>query len=376
MSPRAARLAAGLAAIAALATVLLALTAAPASAYQYLSDDEGPPPSHWLQLPLPLTIDNGPTDVSGEIAEATATWNNVTTAKNPWGTLTKAVDGAGNPVDFTNTNFETAWGTLSGDGKYEVIFDETGNALRTLLLDPASVNGFGQTDTIVDVGHSVIDDMYLMINGSRAGFDRRSTEVHELGHTLGLAHSTVGFSVDKDGALDAELESQVPTMHPFSITGTERRSLEADDIAALSELYPESSFATSTGTITGTVTRCGSGEPVLGANVRAINVANPTIQISRVTGFDGEEDGTYTIHGVPPGDYEIVVEPLAGDAPSWTTSRCTRASTPTSRRSSSRRPRSPTARRTRIPTSARASRSARAARRPPTSRSTAPRSRS
>ena len=156
--------------------------------------------------------------------------------------------------------------------------------------------------------------MYLMINGSRADFDRRSTEVHELGHTLGLAHSTVGFSVDKDGALDAELESQVPTMHPFSITGTERRSLEADDIAALSELYPEASFATSTGTITGTVTRCGSGEPVLGANVRAINVANPTIQLSRVTGFDGEEDGTYTIHGVPPGDYEIVVEPLAGDA--------------------------------------------------------------
>ena len=195
-----------------------------------------------------------------------------------------------------------------------MIFDETGNALRRLLFDPASVNGFGETDTIADVGHSVIDDMYLIINGSRAGFDRRSTEVHELGHTLGLAHSTVGFPVDKDGALDAELESQVPTMHPFSITGTERRSLEADDIAALSELYPEASFATSTGTITGTVTRCGSGEPVLGANVRAINVANPTIQISRVTGFDGEEDGTYTIHGVPPGDYEIVVEPLAGDA--------------------------------------------------------------
>ena len=111
MSPRAARLAAGLAAIAALATVLLALTAAPASAYQYLSDDEGPPPSHWLQLPLPLTIDNGPTDVSGEIADATATWNSVTTAKDPWGTLTKAVDASGNPVDFTSANFGTAWGT-------------------------------------------------------------------------------------------------------------------------------------------------------------------------------------------------------------------------------------------------------------------------
>jgi hypothetical protein len=142
VSPRAARLAAGLAAIVALATVLLALTAAPASAYQYLSDEEGLPPSHWLQLPLALTVDNGPTDVSGEIAEATATWNNATTAKNPWGTLTKAVGGTGNPVDFTDLNFETAWGTLSGDGNYTILVravDGAGNrqaklATRTLRV--------------------------------------------------------------------------------------------------------------------------------------------------------------------------------------------------------------------------------------------------
>jgi Quinohemoprotein amine dehydrogenase, alpha subunit domain III len=291
----------------ALALLLLAVTAPPAGAYQHLSDNFGPP-DHWLHLGIPLTIDNGPTDISSEIADATATWNNVSSAKDPWGTLTKAT------VDFTRSNFETAWGNLSGDGQQEVVFDETGAALRRLGLAPESVNGLGESNVVVSGGHSVINDMYLIINGSRSSFDRRSTEVHELGHTLGLAHSTVGWAVDKDGALDPELESQVPTMHPYSIAGTERRSLEADDVAALSELYPEASFTTSTGTITGTVTRCGSGDPVLGANVRAINVANPTIQLTRVTGFDGEEDGSYTIHGVPPGEYEIVVEPLAGDA--------------------------------------------------------------
>jgi Quinohemoprotein amine dehydrogenase, alpha subunit domain III len=301
-----------------LAAALAVLAAAPAGAYQHLSSDtggSGVSPDHWpaLDLPIALTLDNGPTDISAEIADATATWNNVPTAFDPWGSATPAVDGSNNPVDFTGANFGTAWGNLTGDGKQEVIFDETGTALTALGLAPASINGFGPSHTVVSGGQSVIDDMYLIVNGTRTDFDRRSTETHELGHTLGLAHSSVGFSIDKNGALSPELESQVPTMHPFAIAGTDRRTLEADDVASLSELYPELTFASTTGTITGTVTRCGSGEPVLGANVRAINVASPAIQLTRVTGFDGKTDGSYTIHGVPPGDYDVVVEPLAGD---------------------------------------------------------------
>ena len=61
------------------------------------------------------------------------------------------------------------------------------------------------------------------------------------------------------------------------------------------------------------MTRCGSGDPVLGANVRAVNAADPSIQLTQVTGIDGSTDGSYTIHGVPPGSYDVVVEPLGGD---------------------------------------------------------------
>ena len=43
--------------------------------------------------------------------------------------------------------------------------------------------------------------MFLIINGTHTDFDRRATEVHELGHTIGLAHSSVGFPLVKDGAL-------------------------------------------------------------------------------------------------------------------------------------------------------------------------------
>ena len=167
---------------------------------------------------------------------------------------------------------------------------------------------------MIDHGEAEINDMYLLINGSRTNFDRQSTEIHELGHTLGLAHSSVGFADRQGRRAVAGARGQVPTMHPFSIATNDRQTLEADDTrVAVGALPRADAFTTTTGTITGTVTRCGSGEPVLGANVRAINVADPAIQLTRLTGFDGRTDGSYTINGVPPGDYDVVVEPLAGD---------------------------------------------------------------
>jgi hypothetical protein len=290
---------------------VLALVAAPsAGGYGHLGEQVGSQvlPQHWPSslLPINLTVDGGPTNLLTEVNTAMTTWNNVGTAQNVFGTA------ALSPDDFTKASYLTNWGKLNGDGKQEVVVDEDGSILRDFDLAPASINGFGLSGGVIHSGQAEIQDMFLLINGSRLNFDRQATELHELGHTLGLAHSTVGFPIGKDGALSPELEFGVPTMHPFSIASNDRQSLEADDEAALSELYPAGGFPGSLGTITGTDTRC-TGEPVLGANVRAINVADPTIQLSRVTGFDGATDGSYTIQGVPSGTYDLVVEPLGGD---------------------------------------------------------------
>src|SRR3954452_6113246 len=293
-----------------LAILLLLLLAAPAAAYEHLSQHaavSGVQPSHWASLPIALRLDGGPTDISSEIATAVGTWNGVPTAKDPFGAVTPA------GVDFNETNLGTEWGDLSGDGKQEVVVDETGAALTALGFAPDAVNGFGPRHEFVSNGQALIDDMFLIINGSKHDFDRPATEVHELGHTIGIAHSAAGFAAEKDGALSPPLISQVQTMHPFATPGTDRRTLEADDVAAISDLYPEPSFTSTDGTIKGTVTRCDTGLPVLGVNVRAVNANDPSVQLSRVTGFDGGPEGHYEIHGVPPGDYFVLAEPLAGD---------------------------------------------------------------
>jgi hypothetical protein len=295
-----------------LTAAVCAVAASSAAGYSHISEQVGTQvlPQHWRtsSLPINLTVDGGPTNVLAEINAAMGTWNGVTTARTTWGTATLGA------VDFDKNNFGSAWGDLTGDGQHEVVIDEDGSIIQSLGYAPASVNGAGIAGGVINAGQAEINDMYLLINGSRNDFDRPSTEVHELGHTLGLGHASAGFAIGKDGSLAPLFTEEVPTMHPFSIGTTDRRTLEADDRASLSELYPapNGSFASTTGTITGTVTRC-SGEPVLGANVRAVNAADAGIQLTQITGFDGKTDGSYTINGVPPGDYFIVVEPLGGD---------------------------------------------------------------
>jgi hypothetical protein len=268
--------------------------------------------ARWTNLPVNLLADSTPAGFLADVQTATATWNNVATARNVFGTVTQSA------TDFTGDNFETAWGNMpaGGDGRHEVVFDGDGSALRELGLKPAEVNGVAPSRKEIVGGQAVIVDSYFVVNGSRTNFDRLSTMIHELGHVQGIAHSSVGMHNSgsaASSALDPIGVGAVPTMHPFSVGGTARRTLEPDDVAALSELYPEPGFATSTGTIEGTVKRCGNEDGVTGANVRAVNTSNSGIQLSRFTGFDGSSDGRFVIRGLPAGSYKLIVEPMGAN---------------------------------------------------------------
>lgn len=131
--------------------------------------------------------------------------------------------------------------------------------------------------------------------------DLLSVALHEVGHLLGLDHSPVS---DVAGVFDKTISA---TMIPF-VQGIEARSLENDDIAGASVLYPSSSFALNTGSISGFIALTNQGlSATFGGHATAID----TLTGIPIVGAISNRNGTYSIEGIPPGTYEVYVEPLS-----------------------------------------------------------------
>jgi hypothetical protein len=112
------------------------------------------------------------------------------------------------------------------------------------------------------------------------------TLIHELGHALGLQHTLTS------GVMSTGITRGTTKASPLS----------ADDIAAISILYPTGSFLANTATVTGRVTMGNTGVNL--ASVVAISPNGPAI--STLT----NPDGTYTLQAIPQGSYYLYVHPL------------------------------------------------------------------
>jgi hypothetical protein len=140
--------------------------------------------------------------------------------------------------------------------------------------------------------------------GEPDAYDLETIALHEIGHLSGLGHSALGETeLRSDGGRRVIASEAIMFPIAFPAGNISARTLRADDIAGISELYPDGGF-NQMGSVSGRVTRNGVG--VFGAHIVAFDPADGSL----VANFSLDDRGRFAIAGLSPGPHVIRLEPL------------------------------------------------------------------
>jgi hypothetical protein len=245
------------------------------------------------QMPIRYSVTNR--DVSGVTAmqlqaaleRAFVTWGSVPTAtlSAQFAGFTGAEPGANDNVSVIGFRSQPDLDRVLGSTSFR-LNETTGQIIESDIFLNSTVN------------------WSVAANGEPSRFDVESISVHEVGHLLGLGHSALGETEQQSSGRLVRGKRAVMFPIAYPTGNIEDRTLEADDVAGISDIYPAGGFASNTGAISGRVTRSGAG--IFGAHVMAFNLDNGTI----VGGFSLSATGEFVISGLVPGLYVVRAEPL------------------------------------------------------------------
>ncbi|MBV6342541.1 matrixin family metalloprotease [Candidatus Magnetobacterium casense] len=214
---------------------------------------------------LYVNATGGPTGALEAITAAMQTWNSVTTTS----------------FRYTYAGATTATNCGDNDGVNIMCFNNNTNgslAVNSVWYDPPTGEIF---DDDINFNTKYLYSTDLTLNS----YDLQSIAAHELGHCLSLKDLY-------DAAVDSE-----KTMYGYASRGeTKKRTLEQDDMAGITSLYPASGCTYSISPVTETVpAQGGSGTITVTAENGCGWIATPEVSwLSITSGSTGSGNGTVT----------------------------------------------------------------------------------
>jgi hypothetical protein len=230
-------------------------------------------------------------DVVGAARRALARWSSLSNINFlvTWSSATSVSPAdAGDGVSLLTiavTPENEAFNSEATTGRTRVFFDpETGNIAEADI----SINPRPRAEDGTELQFST--------DGTPGTYDLEATFTHEIGHLLGLDHSSV---------LSSTMQGRQAFNGTFGLPALTERTLSEDDRQKIRSLYgPKLRLGRIEGRLVDNRTT-GVLAPLNGVTVWAENVANGRLIASDVTA----DDGTYHLDGLVPGQYRVVVAP-------------------------------------------------------------------